>query len=591
MRLTCHHMSPRSFHWSLIALWAVTIPMLGGQPVAAQGIVGEAIGKLIQPAIGPIIERGIDEGFNEIIRRRPGRGGGGVVPLPWPRPRPNPGPGPLPSPQPILPGPLPSPQPIQPRPLPSPQPIPWPQPSPQPQPWPQPTPSPQPQPQPWPQPVPSPQPQPSPQPWPQPSPQPPVREIFPAPGNSVPQPQIVPSEGQIIRSRVIIPQPSVSVPSLSAPSNTLGVEVTVQRNSSLSEHALQHVLLSGPELASAVIQNEVAGIRRTLTAGSQGEGSREMMAALDQVASISPTDAFDARQQAIANWKEQLSTSTIGQTLSPQDLAIVSQRTKNLSNLSLLTEMARVMGTRRQQDLFSTLDQAAVKSNAPRQLMQLLTGSVGQSGWQALPQLDIPAGVPRLALANPTSNPGPVNFIADGKEELSLPTGGLMATSKKFVLKFQTGMGVVKQYTLKEGYFQFAQGENGWDVKQKTNVRFVLNAEHSPLPFHYTLNGKPMTLPAGHSVEHLSGAIQRIDFDRGLPDRSVSTRIAMPGRYLVGVNTESGAWDLYQKPKTDEGIDPTSVARRRWAESIDAAINPGSRQSDGTVGSLLDAIE
>jgi len=414
------------------------------------------------------------------------------------------------------------------------------------------------------------------------------------PGTGIPPHQIIPPQQQIIRSRIVIPQPSF--PTVSPPENALGTSVTVKRNGSLNEHALKHVLSTGPDLAAAVIQNEVAGIRRSLSAIVANDSEGGVVAALDNLASLSPQTTFDNRQQAIANWKNQLSTINAGQTLSPQDLAIVSQRTKNIANMNLLTEMARVMGTQRQQGLFRTLDQAAIKSNAPPQLMQLLTGSTGRSDWQRLPQLTIPNGVPKLALANPTSNAADVRFVADGTEEISLPSGKLLATSKTFVLKFQTGMGVIKQYTLKEGYFQFVRGESGWDVKQKTNVRFILNAEHSPLPFHYTLNGQPMTLPAGHSVEHLSSEVQRIDFDRGRPDRSVSTRIAMPGRYLVGVDPETGAWDLHESPQPNVDEDPTSIARRRWAESIETAINPspsghGEAPSSGAVGSLLDAIE
>lgn len=586
------------------ALLLVAIAGGGFSPSAsAQNVVGEIFGKLIGPAVQPVLERAAGELVLEGLRR----GADGKL-IPRPRPRP------MPSPQPV----------------PRPYPQPYPQPTPQPQPYPQPTP------QPYPQPIQV-----------QPSPSQPI--YLPQPGNTYSQPVY---SQPVYSSEVIRTPPSVSsskprsvpsAPAVAAPANKIVTRLIAPTNASPLDIALRNVIGSGPKNTAGVIRNESAQIAQVVdgaminymrsqpglqpllqdyqaVATTPDGGSRldtltthasaiaENAAATGiqasiQIAEISRSlsrmpDSTSHQEQmaAIEAMRNQLALLN-GQIIDSSQLAVLAQRAKNLRNMAVTTEVARVLGVQRRSDLFEQVEQASQKSQAPRIASEAILGLPLGDIRNGVADMELPPGNPKVVLYNPIDSTGDITFVCDGKLTISLGPGELVPIDQSFVLSFENGAGITKRYTLKKGLFRWTVGPDGWDVREKKKIRFTIDASASPVPFRYLFNGEPQELAAGAMVEHLSPVPPRLDYDAGKGDskkgkRETKTTLITPGDYIVGVDPERGAWDIFEK-ETEIESDGTSVAvaREHWRQSVLATTRASADPVQSQVDSLLNSIE
>jgi hypothetical protein len=556
----------------LVAIWPTSS--------SSQNIVGDALGALIGPAVGPVLERAAGEIVVEGVRR--GYENGRLIPRPIRR---------RPSPQPIT---YPKPQPTYPQPT-------YPQPT-----YPQPT---------YPQPT-----------YPQPTyPQPTYPQPNPSPTRVVPPPA---------------PAPASEIP---LPENRIVTRPVVSPNLSPTDIALTHVVSSGPAFAAEVIRIEAAeiadqidlallgqldrtmtdpegaslradyrrllstkhspGARRGLLAGhanrlQSAKDSRSISSMLvaadaaDAVAMLSKDASHEAVMSAIDQMRADLSGMS-GKIIAGDDLAVLAERSKNARNMGVLCEIARVMGVQRRGDLFSRLDAAASKSGAPVEVVNGILGVASGPAQRAVADMQLPSGNPAVVLYNPAANSSAISFVCDDSLQITLAPGELAPFDQAFVVGFQTGDGSAKRYSIRSGLFRWVVDENAWDLRQKTTVRLILDASETPVPFHYLLNGQPQMLDAGLVIEHTLDQPPRIDFDVGLGDGTTKSTLLTPGEYAIGVNVETGGWDLLQQaPDESAALTTDAIARKAWRDSVALARRSRSTDpADAQVDALLDSIE
>ncbi|QEG01216.1 hypothetical protein Mal15_52920 [Stieleria maiorica] len=439
------------------------------------------------------------------------------------------------------------------------------------------------------------------------------------------------------------PSPAPTPPAVRPPANTIVARPAVSPNPSPTEIALTHVVSAGPQLTAQVIRVEAAeiasqidqavarfldqsssdpavdslrrdygrlsnqsrdeGARSALLAGHDDAlaqlGNRQSWTSLigaadaaDRIAALAPESDSETLTQAIDELRSEL-TGVTGPVLTGNELAIIAQRAKNIRNMSVMSEIARVLGAQRRDDLFVRIAEAAVKSDAPEEAIAGLLGvGLGLAG-NAVTDMQLPEGIPAVVLYSPSINTSPISFVCDDALEITLAPGEMVPLDQAFVVAFQNGKGAVKRYTINDGMYRWVVGQNGWDVRQKTAVEVSIDASGSPAEFHYLINGQPQSAPAGSVIEHRLDGPVRIDFDTGLGDGSSNSTLVTPGNYVVGVNAETGGWDLHiqRQPQSVEES-TTSIAKQHWRESVAQAqrrlsIDP----AEAKVDALLDLIE
>lgn len=426
------------------------------------------------------------------------------------------------------------------------------------------------------------------------------------------------------------------------PANEIPVRQRLQANVSPLDLALTHVVDEGPALAARVMQIEAEAVLkvlddaivRQLRRDEQGKrmlvgfqattqtqclptARQEWLAKhrngelagksglvvtveasilVSSLAGDCPDLSFSARQREIDALRVKIPEIPLGM-LGGQERALVAERVRNLRNITLLAELARLSGIERRLDLFERINTAAIKSDAPEEFVSLLTGFALPHDSIPVPQTSLSGTVPMVALHNPLNSRTPVRFNIEGEGEFMLPPGDTAAGTEAVVVAFDNGKGNTKRYTLRDGFFQWKIKDGSWDIRQKTTVKFLIDASQSKLPFHYLVDGEPMVVRPGEIAQHSSSMPPRIDFDRGIGDGSVATKILNPGRFNVSVDPETGAFELY--PIADQTAQESSTTRERavqgWRASVARVQNDINAEADGpldrTLDSLLNEIE
>ncbi len=466
---------------------------------------------------------------------------------------------------------------------------------------------------------------------------------------SQPYSQTVPSGSyQVQPPADVAPAPSVP-PSVDPPENRIVTRPSVSPNPSPTEIALTHVVSAGPQLTGQAIRAEAAEIagqidQAVLRSLGQSSGDATLQAlrrdyqnrlnknhpetaradlmlnhdaaldaagsrqawssifdaadAADRIAALPPESDQQTLTQAIEALRSEL-TGITGPVLSGNEpvlsgneIAVIAQRAKNIRNMSVLSEIARVLGAQRRDDLFARIAEAAAKSDAPDEAISGLLGvGLGTSG-STVTDMQLPEGIPAVVLYSPELNTTPISFVCDDALEITLAPGEMVPLDQSFVVAFQNGKGVVKRYTINNGMYRWVVGQDGWDVRQKTAVEVTIDASESPAAFHYLLNGQPQIAAAGSLMQHRLDGPARIDFDRGLGDGSSKSTLVTPGDYVVGVNPETAGWDLHMRPQQVAAESTTAIAKQHWRNSVLQAqraslIDP----AEAKVDALLDLIE
>lgn len=435
----------------------------------------------------------------------------------------------------------------------------------------------------------------------------------------------------------------VRPPADGLPENRINSRPAVSPNLSLMDIAMTHVVSAGPEATGQVIRIEAAHIANQLdlaakrfldSAGADSGAStfneefqrllskprpensrsalmvnhhqalsslanRQGLTALlksadsaERVASLPGDGDHDELTQSIDQMRSDL-MNVPGSVIGGDELAILAQRVKNVRNMSVLSEIARVLGTQRREDLLLRVAEAADKSDAPEEaITELLGVTLGPTG-NAVGDMQLPQGIPAVVLYNPSINTSPVSFVCDDSLEVTLSPGELVPLDQAFVVSFRNGSGAVKRYSLESGMYRWIVEDAGWDLRQKIAANVTIDAIGSPAEFHYLLNGQPQVVDAGGIVSHSLDGPVRIDFDLGRGDGSIKSTLMTPGHYTVGANAETAGWDLHPQSTAEPAVDTTtSVAKEHWRRSVVQATRVlATDPAEAKVDALLDLIE
>ncbi|PAY21059.1 hypothetical protein CKO51_03215 [Rhodopirellula sp. SM50] len=471
----------------------------------------------------------------------------------------------------------------------------------------------------------------------------PTRPSRPQVIRSQPYSQSVPSGAyQVQPPSDVAPAPDAPAP-VDPPENRIVTRPSVSPNPSPTDIALTHVVSAGPHLSGQVIRAEAAeiagqidqAVMRSLgqsagdatlealrrdyqnrlnkndpekaradlmlnhDAALAAAGSRQAWSSIfnaadaaDRIAALPPESDQKTLTQAIEALRSEL-TGISGAVLSGEEIAVIAQRAKNIRNMVVLSEIARVLGAQRRDDLFTRIAEAAAKSDAPDEAITGLLGvGLGTSG-STVTDMQLPEGIPAVVLYSSELNTTPISFVCDDALEITLAPGEMVPLDQSFVVAFQNGKGVVKRYTINNGMYRWVVDQDGWDLRQKTAVDVTLDASESPAAFHYLLNGQPQVAAAGSVMQHRLDGPVRIDFDRGLGDGSSKSTLVTPGDYVVGVNPDTAGWDLHLRPQQGAAAESTTeIAKQHWRSSVLQAqraslIDP----AEAKVDALLDLIE
>lgn len=279
--------------------------------------------------------------------------------------------------------------------------------------------------------------------------------------------------------------------------------------------------------------------------------------------------------------------------LDGKEHSVLVERGSNLQNTAVIAELARLLSVQRRDDLFAQLAAAFEKSDAPSDLAYGIVGVYLAAASDAVGQMQLPAGNPSVVLYNPDDSPGPINFVCDQTLQMTLAPGELAPFDQSFVVEFDSGNAGVKRYTISQGLFRWLVEDDGWDLRQKTTVNLTIDATRAPVAFHLAINGEPVSVDAATAVEFSMELPPRLDFDRGLGDGSAKSTLVTPGDFVVGVNPVTSGWDLFRAPSVSGSpATAASIAQQHWAESVASVLRSGTADgADQAIGDLLNAIE
>lgn len=214
----------------------------------------------------------------------------------------------------------------------------------------------------------------------------------------------------IIEERSVARPAPESRPSVSPPKNDARPATPLEPNPSVLDLALTHVVTDGPAFAAAMIRTEarsivgalddaiIEGIRRAgvestddlseLAEGYRAASQRNRLggwhaewleangdallklasgetlargvaaaAVTFQLVGLSSDASFDLRRAAIEETRAALVDVPTGEVFAGSMMAVTAERLRILSNMTVITEIARVMGAERRRDLFARLQQ------------------------------------------------------------------------------------------------------------------------------------------------------------------------------------------------------------------------------------------
>lgn len=161
----------------------------------------------------------------------------------------------------------------------------------------------------------------------------------------------------------------------------------------------------------------------------------------------------------------------------------------------------------------------------------------------------------KVVLTNPHDNGESVGYVLEGlSSSYALEPGYTQRLKTSYTIRFDTGNGAEKRYKLPPGSYEFILTDKGWDLKKKTYVVTIDNADY-PHEFNYVADNKRYSLEQGDSKTHTSSYPIVVRFDRG--DGNEATKELAGGEYVVGIDLHEGRLDLFE----DEGRRTSVIAR------------------------------
>ncbi|MEZ6073365.1 MAG: hypothetical protein R3C10_24595 [Pirellulales bacterium] len=149
-----------------------------------------------------------------------------------------------------------------------------------------------------------------------------------------------------------------------------------------------------------------------------------------------------------------------------------------------------------------------------------------------------------VTVINPTITGGRVQFRLDDAQfqlDAGYQQAATTAGSHKIVFDRGGSFGEA-HYTLSEGTYQFVVSDRGWDLEKKS-YRVTIDNSQGQYDFRYTIAGELHTVAAGDTNQHKDSFPLVVEFDQGRGESA--ERMLEEGTYGIGINPETGLWDMF----------------------------------------------
>jgi hypothetical protein len=215
-----------------------------------------------------------------------------------------------------------------------------------------------------------------------------------------------------------------------------------------------------------------------------------------------------------------------------------------------------------QMQKFNTMGQLAdAVENDPNPFPTLVTGA-GNMGMPVMfvsemtgypvmsmdPAPNAKGAAATLVIINPATNDETVSYLLD-THKFDMVAGAQQKLDKLYTISFDSGVSGEKKYKLSKGVYEWrSDAKTGWNL-YKVKVNVVLDNSRYDGEFKYLLNNEAKTIGAGEVVEHSSDQPIELAFDSGKGGET--RKMLTNGRYMVGLDPERGALDLFDAAKVD----------------------------------------
>lgn len=167
----------------------------------------------------------------------------------------------------------------------------------------------------------------------------------------------------------------------------------------------------------------------------------------------------------------------------------------------------------------------------------------------------------RILLMNPEANVEPVEYML-GDTPLAMDAGMMHGVRLQTTLiRFSRGPGLGEaRYSLQPGSYRFVVSERGWDLV-RTSFRATLDNSANAEGFQLLLDGNLVRVP-GRSLEELQSDYPLlVEYDDGDGSEPARRQLAHGETYTVGINRDTGLWDLFAGDAVDSGAGQISDVR------------------------------
>jgi hypothetical protein len=179
---------------------------------------------------------------------------------------------------------------------------------------------------------------------------------------------------------------------------------------------------------------------------------------------------------------------------------------------------------------------------------------------------------PSVIITNPDSNAGSISYVINNDLEKLEPGQSQELPAGNWTIKFDRGGGNGQEtYALEEGYYEFAIGDNGWDL---SSTEQIVNLDNSanPYDFKFLLNDETSVVPAREALEITSSAPIVVKFDDGTG--KANRKLLKTGDYSIAVNPASRQLDIFEGWALPE--EPAEVEPRQSGLSL-ASVDTNGR--------------
>lgn len=202
---------------------------------------------------------------------------------------------------------------------------------------------------------------------------------------------------------------------------------------------------------------------------------------------------------------------------------------------------------------------------------------------QPVPEVEKSTVYDGILIRNPEENEVAVNYTLDS-HSFACNAGyhQHLRTGDSYVIRFDRGVSdeiAVAKYQLRPGTYTFQLTDGGWQLIA-SRYEVTIDNSKGDQSFHYVVNTKSYTVPAGRSRTHTGDYPLLFVFDDGGDGEDAKRMIHESGVYSFAVNAAENRWDLFPMSAVSE-VAPSEPVYAQLPRLLSPAL--GFSGDDSTV--------